>query len=49
MRRRSVSSPRDGHGSEDDSMRLSVDWWAVLVAALAVILIRTGIIAGIPW
>jgi hypothetical protein len=30
-------------------MRLSVDWWAVIIAALAVILIRTGIITGIPW
>jgi hypothetical protein len=30
-------------------MRLSLDWWAVLAAALAVILVRTGLIAGIPW
>jgi hypothetical protein len=30
-------------------MRLSLDWWAVLAAALAVIVIRTGLIAGIPW
>jgi hypothetical protein len=30
-------------------MRLSLDWWAVLAAALAVILVKTGLIAGIPW
>ena len=30
-------------------MRLSLDWWAVLAAALAVILVRTGLIGGIPW
>ena len=30
-------------------MRLSLDWWAVLAAALAVILVRAGLIAGIPW
>jgi hypothetical protein len=30
-------------------MRLSLDWWAVLAAAVAVILVKTGLIAGIPW
>ena len=30
-------------------MRLSLDWWAVVAAAIAVILVRTGLIAGIPW
>jgi hypothetical protein len=28
---------------------LSRDWWAVLVAALAVVLVKLGLIAGIPW
>lgn len=30
-------------------MRLSLDWWAVLTAALVVLLIKTGLVAGIPW
>jgi hypothetical protein len=30
-------------------MRLSLDWWAVLAAALAIIMVRSGLIAGIPW
>jgi hypothetical protein len=30
-------------------MRLSRDWWAVLVALAAVILVKLGVLAGIPW
>jgi hypothetical protein len=30
-------------------MRLSIDWWAVLAAAAVVILIKTGLVTGIPW
>ena len=30
-------------------MRISLDWWAVLAAAVAAILIKTGIVTGIPW
>jgi len=30
-------------------MRLSRDWLAVLVAALAVLLVKLGVIAGVPW
>jgi hypothetical protein len=30
-------------------MRLSLDWWAVVAAALAVILVKSGIVARIPW
>jgi hypothetical protein len=30
-------------------MRVSLDWWAVVAAAVAIILIKTGLIAGIPW
>ena len=30
-------------------MRLSRDWWAVLVALAAVILVKLGLLAGIPW
>ena len=31
------------------SVRISLDWWAVLAAAAAVILIKMGLVAGIPW
>jgi hypothetical protein len=30
-------------------MRLSLDWLAVLGAALAALLIKSGLVAGIPW
>jgi len=30
-------------------MRLSRDWWAILAAAAAVILIKLGVVAHIPW
>jgi hypothetical protein len=30
-------------------MRMSLDWWAVLAAAAAVILIKTGLVSGISW
>jgi hypothetical protein len=30
-------------------MRLSVDWWAVLIAALAVVLVKLGVVGGVPW
>jgi hypothetical protein len=30
-------------------MRLSRDWWAVLIAAFAAVLVKLGIIAGVPW
>jgi hypothetical protein len=31
------------------SVRISLDWWAVLAAALAVLLIKSGLVAGISW
>jgi len=30
-------------------MTLSRDWWAVIVAAAAAVLVKLGLIAGIPW
>ena len=30
-------------------MRFSRDWWAVIVAALAVALVKLGVIAGVAW
>jgi len=30
-------------------VKLSRDWWAVLAAAAAIILIKTGVVAGISW
>ena len=30
-------------------MRISLDWWAVLAAAAAVLLIKSGVVSGIPW
>ena len=33
----------------EDVMRVSRDWWAVVAAAAAIILIKTGLVVGIPW
>jgi len=30
-------------------MRLSLDWLAVLAAALAALLIKSGLVSGVPW
>jgi|1185.fasta_scaffold495906_2 hypothetical protein len=30
-------------------VRISIDWLAVLAAAAAVLLIKVGILSGIPW
>jgi hypothetical protein len=29
--------------------KLSVDWWAVAVAAIATALVKLGVIGRIPW
>jgi hypothetical protein len=52
-----ATRPRATHGEfvrlssreEVLPMRLSRDWWAVLAAAAAILLIKSGVIAGIPW
>jgi hypothetical protein len=31
------------------AVRLSRDWWAVLAALAAVILVKLGVLDGIPW
>jgi len=28
---------------------LGLDWWAVLVAIAATLLIKSGVLAGVPW
>jgi hypothetical protein len=30
-------------------MEMSRDWWAVLVAAVVVVLVKLGVIAGVSW
>jgi len=25
------------------------DWWAVLLAALAAVLVKFGVVSGVPW
>jgi hypothetical protein len=30
-------------------MRMSRDWWAVLLAAAAAALVKFGVISGVPW
>ena len=37
------------HSPLPSKSRISVDTWAVLIALLAVVLIRSGILKAIPW
>jgi hypothetical protein len=30
-------------------MRMSLDWWAVLAAGAAIVVIKLGLAARIPW
>jgi len=30
-------------------MRLSRDWWAVIAAAILVVLVRLGWLSSVPW
>jgi hypothetical protein len=30
-------------------MRMTRDWWAVLLAAIAAVLVKAGLISGVPW
>ncbi len=30
-------------------MHMSRDWWAVLIAAMAAVLVKLGVLAGVPW
>ena len=32
-----------------NAVKLSRDWWAVIVAALAVVLVKLGVVTGVPW
>ena len=34
---------------EKKSFRLSVDWWAVLLAVGAAVLVKLGVLPPIPW
>jgi hypothetical protein len=30
-------------------MTLSRDWWAVIVAVMAAVLVKLGLVVGVPW
>ena len=32
-----------------DLMRMTRDWWAVLLAAAAAVLVKLGVVQGVPW
>jgi hypothetical protein len=36
-------------GANRDTLRLSADWWAFLVALVLVALVRAGLLRGVPW
>ena len=38
-----------GQNVTEQKSKLSVDWWAVILAAAAVILVRVGFISHVPW
>ena len=37
------------HSPVPSKLRISIDTWAVLIALLAVVLIRLGVLKTIPW
>jgi hypothetical protein len=30
-------------------MRMTRDWWAVVLAAAAAVLVKLGVVQGVPW
>jgi hypothetical protein len=30
-------------------MRMTRDWWAVLLATAAAVLVKLGVVRGVPW
>ncbi len=30
-------------------MRLGLDWWAVILAAVAATIVKSGLVSSIPW
>ena len=37
------------HSPLPSKSRISVDTWAVIIALLMIVLVRTGILKAIPW
>jgi len=37
------------HSPVPSKSRISVDTWAVIIALLMIVLVRTGILKAIPW
>jgi len=35
--------------SRGGAVRVSLDWWAVIAAAVAIFLIKAGVVPSIPW
>ena len=29
--------------------KIGVDWWSVIIAIVALLLVKTGVVARIPW
>jgi hypothetical protein len=38
-----------GRRTHEGFMKISRDWWAVVIAAAAMLLVKSGLIAHIPW
>jgi len=45
-----VHAPMCSFGTAEEApLRVSLDWWAVIAAAVAVCLIKAGVVPSIPW
>jgi hypothetical protein len=54
MSQTSQSTGADRHGDHGGTMpearkRISLDWWTVLAAFAAALLVKVGILPAIPW
>ena len=44
-----AGTPRDGGSMSERKKRISLDWWTVLAALAAVVLVKVGVLPAIPW
>jgi hypothetical protein len=40
---------RDGGTMPEGTKRISLDWWTVLAALAAAVLVKAGVLPAIPW